>query len=178
MSRGYLLVDGYNIIFANEELAKLAANSIDNARRRLCDILCDYQGATGRIIIVVFDAHLVEGNLGSLEEYHNITVVFTKEAETADHYIEQTTWKLARQDKVIVATSDNLEQVIILSHGAQRMSAWDLMADIKHVKTKQQEKYLRTQPVKNNPLVGLLDPETARKLDAMRYGDNNSKKDK
>ncbi|MCL2398903.1 MAG: NYN domain-containing protein [Defluviitaleaceae bacterium] len=176
MARGYLLVDGYNIIFAWDELAKLAAGSMDHARRRLCDILCDYQGATKHIIIVVFDAHLVEGNPGSLEKYHNISIVFTKEAETADHYIEQTTRKLARRDKVTVATSDNLEQVIIVSHGALRMSAWDLMTDVKHVKAKQQEKYLSTQPVKNNPLIGLLDPETARKLEAMRYSDDNSSK--
>ena len=173
MVRGYLLVDGYNIIFAWEELAKLAADSIGGARQKLCDILCDYQGLSGLAVIVVFDAHLVEGGTGSVEEYHNITVVYTKEAETADHYIEQTASALSKIDKVIVATSDNLEQVIILSQGAQRMSAGDLMENIQHEKAKIREKYVDTRPAKNNPLSGLLDAETAKKLDAMRYGGRN-----
>ena len=170
MARGYLLVDGYNIIFAWEELAKLAVDSLPSARQKLCDILCDYQGQKSHVIIVVFDAHLVEGGLGSVEEYHNITVVYTKEAETADHYIEQAAWDLSRRDTVTVATSDFLEQVIILSRGARRMSASDLREDILYVKRQLNERYLDNQPVKNNPLAGLLDEETARKLDAMRYG--------
>ena len=168
--RKYLLVDGYNIIHAWNELALLAADSLANARLKLCDILCNYQGATGLIVIVVFDAHLVEGNIGSIEEYHNITIVYTKEAETADHYIEQTAWALARKDKVIVATSDGLEQIIILSHGARRMSARDLLADVHYVKEQQHERYLRAPGIKNNPLAGLLDSETAKLLDEMRYG--------
>lgn len=175
MSRGYLLVDGYNIIFAWEELTKIAVDSLANARQKLCDILCDYQGITGLIIIAVFDAHLVEGGIGSVIEYHNITVVYTKEAETADHYIEQQAWELSKRDTVIVATSDMLEQVIILSHGARRMSAEDLLMDVKCVKKQLREKYLDIQPVKNNPLAGLLDVETARKLDAMRYGDDKGR---
>ena len=164
------MVDGYNIIHAWEELAKLAAESLAMARQKLCDILCDYQGNKGQIVIVVFDAHLVEGGVGSVEEYHNITVVYTQEAETADHYIEQTAWVLAKKDTVTVATSDNLEQVIIMSHGARRMSATDLLEDILYVKKQVEERYLSNQPVKNNPLEGLLDKETAMKLDAMRYG--------
>ena len=175
MTRGYLLVDGYNIIFAWEELTKLAVDSLASARQKLCDILCDYQGVTGLIIIAVFDAHLVEGGIGSVMEYHNITVVYTKEAETADHYIEQQAWELSKRDTVIVATSDMLEQVIILSRGARRMSAEDLQMDVKYAKKRLREKYLDTQPVKNNPLSGLLDEETAKKLDAMRYGDGKSR---
>jgi len=171
MARGYLLVDGYNIIFSWEELTQMAAESLSNARQRLCDILCDYQGIVGLIVIVVFDAHLVEGGLGNVEEYHNITVVYTKEAETADHYIEQQAWELSRRDTVTVATSDMLEQIIILSHGARRMSAEDLLMDVKYAKDRMREKYLSSRPVKNNPLAGLLDAETARRLDAMRYGD-------
>lgn len=167
--KGYLLVDGYNIIFAWEELAELAQNSLATSRQRLCDILCDYQGVTGLVIIVVFDAHLVEGGAGNIEEYHNITIVYTKEAETADHYIEQQTAKLSKRDKVTVATSDRLEQVIILSQGALRMSAEDLQEDVKYAKDRLRSRYLDIQPVKNNPLAGLLDAETARKLDAMRY---------
>ena len=168
----YLLVDGYNIIFSWDELAKIALDSMPAARQKLCDILCDYQGIKGKnfIVLVVFDAHLVEGGLGSVTEYHNITVVYTKEAETADNYIEQASKVLSRKDKVIVATSDNLEQVIIISHGARRMSAADLLEDIRYVKDQLSERYLNNQPVKNNPLESLLDKETAKKLDAMRYG--------
>jgi predicted RNA-binding protein with PIN domain len=176
----YLLVDGYNIVFAWEELAKLAKESLNNARLRLCDILCDYQGYTNLVIIVVFDAHLVDGNMGSISEYNNITVVFTKEAETADHYIEQTTRVLSRRYRVTVATSDVLEQVIIISQGARRMSAEGLLLDIEDVKKKQFEAYEKTrvQEVKNNPLSGLLDKETLAKLEAMRFGSNRKKKEK
>ena len=169
MKHGYLLVDGYNIIFAWEELNKLAEESVSAARQKLCDIMCDYQGLSGMVVIVVFDAHLVEGGMGSVAEYHNITVVYTKEAETADHYIEQTTARLSKYDKVTVATSDALEQIIILSRGAQRMSARDLFENIQYARTHIKEKYLDNRPAKNNPLAGLLDEETARKLDAMRY---------
>ena len=154
----------------------MAAESLPAARQKLCDVLCDYQGSTGIHVIVVFDAHLVEGGMGNVEEYHNITVVYTKEAETADHYIEQTTANLVKESKknsekntVTVATSDRLEQIIILSHGARRMSARDLMEDVECVKDKLWELYRGSKPVKNNTLAGLLDAETARKLDAMRY---------
>ena len=184
MAKGYLLVDGYNIIFDWEELANIAKSSLAVARQKLCDILCDYQGLTEYIIIVVFDAHRVEGGLGSIEEYHNITVVYTKEAETADHYIEQATRELAKLDKsgrrrkVTVATSDMLEQIIIISHGARRVSAGDLLDDIETAKKQIKEKYLDIQPVKNNTLAGLLDAETAKKLDAMRYGQEEKKQEK
>jgi len=177
-AKEYLLVDGYNVIFSWEELTKMAAESLSNARQRLCDILCVYQGIVGWVIIVVFDAHLVEGGLGAVEEYHNITVVYTKEAETADHYIEQQAWELSRRDTVTVATSDRLEQVIILSHGARRMSAEDLLIDVRYAKKQLQDKYLSSKPVKNNPLAGMVDAETARKLDAMRYGNTKHDKDK
>ena len=172
----YLLIDGYNIIFAWKELEKLANESLAIARARLCDILCDYQGVTGLRIILVFDAHQVEGGTGAVKEYHNITVVYTKEAETADHYIEQTAMELNKKNRfggrrrVIVATSDLLEQIIILSHGATRMSADDLFDDVEAVKKQLRDKYLTTPPVKNNPLSGLLDAETAKKLNAMRFG--------
>jgi len=169
MARGYLLVDGYNIIFAWDELAKLAEDSIDIARARLCDILNEHQGITGLEIILVFDAHLVEGGLGSVLRYHNITVVYTKEAETADHYIEQVSAKLSRQDTVTVATSDRIEQIIIMSQGARRMSAADLLDDVKREKEQLHERYLSRQPARGNRLAGLLDAETAKLLDAMRY---------
>ena len=119
----YLLVDGYNIIFAWDELKKLAAEHLDAARKKLCDLLCNYQGYRKCRVILVFDAYKVKGGLGSVEKYHNITIVYTKEAETADAYIERATYEIGRQHRVRVATSDGPEQIIILGHGALRLSA-------------------------------------------------------
>lgn len=122
-SKEYLLVDGYNIIFAWEELRSLAERNMDSARDKLMDILCNYQGYTGCILILVFDAYKVKNNPGSALQYHNIHVVYTKEAETADQYIEKTVHELAKKEQVTVATSDALEQMIIWGDGARRMSA-------------------------------------------------------
>lgn len=126
----YLLVDGYNIIFSWEELNNLAKTNLDAARMKLMDILCNYQGYTNKEVIVVFDAYKVKGNPGSVEKYHNIHVVFTKEAETADMYIEKVTHEIGRKHRVTVATSDGLEQVIIMQQGALRMSAAELKKHI------------------------------------------------
>ena len=129
----YLLVDGYNIIFAWEELNELSKISLDAARTRLMDILCNYQGYTSEKLILVFDAYKVKGNPGSVETYHNISVVYTKEAETADMYIEKVTKKIARKHRVRVATSDGMEQMIILGHGASRISARAFREEVEHV---------------------------------------------
>ena len=126
----YLLVDGYNIIYAWDDLKQLAAQDLDGARMRLMDILSNYQGWRKCRVILVFDAYRVKGNPGSVERYHNIHVVYTKEAETADMYIEKTTYEIAREHRVRVATSDALEQMIILGHGAQRISARELRFEI------------------------------------------------
>lgn len=122
-STHYLLVDGYNIIFAWDELKKAAEQSLDLARELLIQKLCNYRGYTGVELILVFDAYKVKGNPGEVEEVHNISVVYTKEAETADAYIEKVTHELAKKHHVRVATSDNLEQLIILGNGAIRVSA-------------------------------------------------------
>ena len=119
----YLLVDGYNIIFAWDELNALSKQSLDAARRRLMDILCNYQGFKKCVLILVFDAYRVPGSPGSIEQYHNIHVVYTKEAETADMFIEHVTHEIGKGRRVRVATSDGMEQVIILGHGALRVSA-------------------------------------------------------
>ena len=119
----YLLVDGYNIIFAWDELNALSKESLDAARHRLMDILCNYQGFKKCVLILVFDAYRVPGSPGSIEQYHNIHVVYTKEAETADMFIERVTHEIGRNRRVRVATSDGMEQVIILGHGALRVSA-------------------------------------------------------
>ena len=119
----YLLVDGYNILFAWEELNALAKESLDAARKKLADILCNYQGFKKCVLILVFDAYRVPGSPGSIEQYHNIHVVYTKEAETADMFIERVTHEIGKGRRVRVATSDGMEQIIILGHGALRVSA-------------------------------------------------------
>lgn len=126
----YLLVDGYNIIFAWDELKEMAGENLESARRMLMDLLCNYQGFKKCVVILVFDAYKVKGNPGSVEHYHNIHVVYTKEAETADTYIERATYEIARDHPVRVATSDNLEQLIILGHGAVRISAREFKDEV------------------------------------------------
>lgn len=119
----YFLVDGYNIIFAWDELRSLADVNIDSARDKLMDICCNFQGYSGATLILVYDAYKVKGNPGSVQKYHNIYVVYTKEAETADQYIEKTVHKIGKKHHVTVATSDALEQMIIWGEGAVRLSA-------------------------------------------------------
>lgn len=130
----YLLVDGYNIIFAWEELKAVASGSLDAARKALCDLLCNYQGYRKCEVIAVFDAYKVRGGRGSVEKYHNIHVVYTKEAETADAYIERATYELGRHNRVRVATSDGPEQLIILGHGALRLSASGFREEVEQVR--------------------------------------------
>ena len=124
--KDYLLVDGYNIIHAWEDLSTLAREDLDGARAKLIDLLRNYQSWRGCRVIVVFDAYKVKGGKGAVEQLGDLYVVYTKEAETADMYIERTTYQLSRDNRVRVATSDGLEQMIILGHGAQRMSAAEL----------------------------------------------------
>lgn len=131
----YLLVDGYNIIFAWDELKALAAESLEAARRSLADILSNYQGFKKCGVILVFDAYKVHGNPGSVEKYHNISIVYTKEAETADMYIEKVTYEIGKKYRVRVATSDGLEQLIILGHGAVRVSAQAFHAEVAQTHT-------------------------------------------
>lgn len=119
----YLLIDGYNVIFAWEHLNKLAQDNLDTARSLLINTLCNYQGYTQVELIVVFDAYRVKNNPGTVETFHNIHIVYTKEAETADMYIEKVTHELTHRGKVSVVTSDSLEQLIILGGGALRISA-------------------------------------------------------
>ncbi|MGN1318872.1 MAG: NYN domain-containing protein [Lachnospirales bacterium] len=169
MKKEYLLVDGYNIIFAWDELRKLSEQSIDAARDRLINMLCNYQGVKKMELILVFDAYKVSGGTGSITKEGNIYVVYTKEAETADAYIERTTHELRKNHYVKVATSDGLEQVIIMSSGALRMSARDLYEDVKSINRGITEFIHTSKPVKNNMLVDNLDDETADFLDKLRY---------
>ena len=167
----YLLVDGYNIIFAWEDLKELAAVNIDGARERLMDILCNYQGFKKSTLILVFDAYKVKGNPGSVETYHNIHVVYTKEAETADQYIEKTVHEIGRKYRVTVATSDQLEQVIILGQGGQRMSARELLEDVIEVSHQIRETARQKSSSEKNYLFDHLDEETAARMERIRLGE-------
>lgn len=169
-SADYLLVDGYNIIFAWEELRELADANIEAARGKLADILCNYQGYKKCIVILVFDAYRVEGNPGEILKYHNIHIVFTKEAETADQYIEKTVKKIAKSAYVTVATSDALEQVIILGQGAHRMSAPGLKEEVERVFKEVRGEHLGKGPTLRNYLFDYLDDRSARELEEVRLG--------
>ncbi len=122
----YLLVDGYNIIFSWDELKKTAAENLDAARAELINMMCSYQGCTGYEVIIVFDAYKVKGKHRDVEKFYNISIVYTKESETADSYIERVSHELSKKHRVLVATSDGLEQMIILGNGAMRMTAAEL----------------------------------------------------
>lgn len=153
----YLLVDGYNIIFAWEDLQALAEVNIDSARDRLMDICSNYQGYQGCTLILVFDAYKVKGNPGSVQRYHNIHVVYTKEAETADQYIEKTVHKIGRKHHVTVATSDRLEQMIIWGEGAVRLSAQGFRETVERASEHIREQYNRQKDrTVNRPFEELL----------------------
>ena len=130
----YILVDGYNVIFAWEYLNDLAKMDLSAARGKLLDILCDYQGFVGDDVIVVFDAYRVQGNVGSSEKYHNIYVVYTKEAQTADAYIERAVHEMIPKHDVSVVTSDGAEQLIVAGSGALRISSREFYEEVKRVR--------------------------------------------
>lgn len=142
-SKEYLLVDGYNIIFSWVELKELAKENMDAARYRLMDILCNYQGFKKCTVILVFDAYKVKGGQGEVQEYHNIHVVYTKEAETADQYIERVTHEVAKENHVVVATSDAVEQLIILGKGAIRLTARELQEEVLRINDIIREEYFK-----------------------------------
>ena len=141
----YLLVDGYNVIFAWDDLNELAKYNIESARGKLMDILSNYQGYKKMTLILVFDAYKVKGNQGEVGMYHNIHVVYTKEAETADQYIEKTVHRIGHNGNVTVASSDGLEQIIIMGAGAHRLSARDLRTEIEHTNGQIRENYLEKE---------------------------------
>ena len=169
MNRDFLLVDGYNIIHAWDDLSDLCNVSLESARQKLMDIMSNYQGYRSHItVIVVFDAYLVKGSAGVIDKYNNIYVVYTKEAETADHYIEKTVHALPKECNVRVATGDGLEQIIILGNGATRMSAKELKSEVKHTNTRMRERFIKNKPPKNNLLMDNLDEKTRDWLEQMR----------
>lgn len=166
----YLLVDGYNIIFAWEELKDLANASIEAARNKLMDILSNYQGYKKNTLILVYDAYKVEGNTGEVMKYHNIYVVYTKEAETADQYIEKTVHEIGRKHRVTVATSDALEQIIILGQGASRLSAAGLKEEILAADIEIRSNYLNQGQNGKNYLFDHMSDELRALMEDVRMG--------
>ena len=156
----YLLVDGYNIIFAWNELKELADVNVDAARTALVDILANYQGYRGMTLILVFDAYKVRGGQGSVEQYHNIHIVYTKEAQTADAYIEAAVHEIAKNHRVTVATSDGLEQTIVFGEGAYRMSARELKQDVESCSRDIYEQFIARKIALGNRM-RLEEPEPA-----------------
>lgn len=166
----YLLVDGYNIIFAWQELKELAKINIDSARDRLMDMMCNYQGYRRCSLILVFDAYRVEGHAEEVVKYHNIHVVYTKEAETADQYIERTAHEIGKKYQVTVATSDGLEQIIIRGQGCMMMSARELKEEMERIDKEIREEYVGQFPESRNYLFDHLSDELAEKLNEVRLG--------
>lgn len=166
----YLLVDGYNIIFSWEDLNELSRVNMEGARSKLADLLCNYQGYRKCHVILVFDAYKVEGNHGEVVKYHNIHIVYTKEAETADQYIEKTVHAIGRKYGVTVATSDGLEQVIILGQGARRLSARGLREEIEAASIEIRGDYLNRQGPTKNLLIHQLPGEMAELMEDVRLG--------
>lgn len=170
MATEFLLVDGYNIIFAWPELRKLSEDSLDAARAKLADTLCNYQGFKKNEIILVFDGYKSKGNQGSVLHYNNIDIVYTKEAQTADQFIELVSAQMARDFQIRVASSDALEQMIILARGAARMSARELWKEVKDVEESIRKTYEEKRP---KTKIGLFDNVTgdlAKLLEDARLG--------
>lgn len=162
-AKEYLFVDGYNIINTWSNLRKLSNLNLEVAREELIEIMAEYQHYSGIKIIVVFDAHLVKGNSGNQETIKGVKVVYTKENETADQYIEKWLNDIGRVERVRVATSDWMEQQIILGRGGTRISARELEIEILNHKRLMKQKRKR-ENVKNDLLMGRLDEETLKKL--------------
>lgn len=174
----YLLVDGYNIIFAWEELNELAQVNMDAARGCLQDVLCNYQGIKKCELILVFDAYKVEGFSGEIQKYHNIHVVYTKEAETADQYIEKVAHEIGRKYLVTVATSDGTEQVIIRGQGCHLLSAKELKEEVEFANKELRQYYSEDTSPERNYLFQYLDKDTARQMEEVRLGINISEQKK
>ena len=148
-----LLVDGYNVIFQSQQLSEIAFQNLDVARERLIDMLSNYQGYQQCILILVFDAYKVKGSVGSIEKYHNIYIVYTKEAQTADAYIERTTHQMAKDYNIIVATSDAMEQMIVIGGGATRISSRQLLLEIESISKEKLKDFQDKQDVSRNYLL-------------------------
>ena len=152
------------------QLKEIARDNLDAARKTLCDLLCNYQGYKKCALILVFDAYRVEGNPGGVMQYHNIHVVYTKEAETADQYIEKTVHKIGRKYRVRVATSDALEQIIIWGQGAERLSAQGLLEEVEQVQEEIRKEHLNQPEHDRTYLFDHLPEELTEVMEDVRLG--------
>lgn len=169
MRREFLLIDAYNIIHAWSDLKELARDvSLDSARQKLLDLLSNYRGTKNQTIIVVFDGYLVKGNIGEVKVYNGLNIVYTKEAETADHYIERVVTSLPKHYYIKVATGDSMEQLIIHGQGALRMTARELRSEIEHENRSIRKNYTEKRPVKNIVLGDFMDEETTDWIEKLR----------
>jgi len=166
-AKEYLFVDGYNIINNWSNLRELSKQSLEISRNELIDILAEYQSFTGIKVIVVFDAHLVKGSMEKKETLKGVDVVYTKEKESADHYIERTLDAIGRTKKVRVATSDWIEQQVVMGRGGTRISARELKLEVEYYKEMIRKKNEKTNAT-NDLLIGRLDKETLEKLEKLR----------
>ena len=166
----YLLVDGYNVIHAWEELKELAKVSFEAARNKLMDILCNYQGFKKCTVILVFDAYKVEGYSMEVQKYHNIYVVYTKEAETADQYIEKVVHEIGRKYHVTVVTSDGIEQIVTLGQGGTLISAREFLQEVAIVRRQIQDEIEERRETSKNYLFHHLDEELANEMEEIRLG--------
>lgn len=171
----YLLVDGYNVIFAWDELKELAKDNIEAARNKLMDVLSNYQGFRRCVLILVFDAYKVDGEALEIQRYHNIHVVFTKEAETADQYIEKVVHEIGRKRHVTVVTSDGVEQVITTSQGAHLISAREFREEIAFTERQIREEWDRHRESDRNYLFDHMDENLVRHMEEVRLGRKNLK---
>ena len=166
----YLLVDGYNVIFAWDDLKELAKENIEAARNKLMDVLCNYQGFKNYPLILVFDAYKVEGEAMEIFKYHNIHVVYTKEAETADMYIEKVVHEVGRKYHVTVVTSDGVEQVITQGQGGTIISSREFLEEVKIVNRQIQEEWELHKESAKNYLFDHMDRELAGHMEEVRMG--------
>ncbi len=166
----YLLVDGYNVIFAWDDLKELAKDNIEGARGKLMDILCNYQGFKKCAVILVFDAYKVSGYALEIQKYHNIHVVYTKEAETADQYIEKVVHEIGRKYHVTVVTSDGVEQVVTLGQGGTLISAREFLEEVKLMRKQIEEEYGDKVCGTKNYLFDTMDEELLREMEEVRLG--------
>ncbi len=164
----YLLVDGYNVIFAWDELKELADKSLDGARGALLDLLCNYQAVRGCNLIAVFDAYRLTGHPTEVLDYHNIHVVYTKEAETADQYIEKFAHENSKRYDITVATSDGLEQIIIVGEGCKLISSRELKEEMEHAASQILQNFKNSHSVEKNSLEGALPPRAKREIEQFR----------
>ncbi len=164
----YLLVDGYNVIFAWEELKELADKSLDGARGALLDLLCNYQAVRGCNLIAVFDAYRLAGHPTEALDYHNIHVVYTKEAETADQYIERFAHENSKKYDVTVATSDGLEQIIIIGEGCKLISSRELKEEMERAASQALQDFQSSHPAEKNSFAGALPPQAKQEIERFR----------